>query len=999
MPGGLQYFQNQRYHRLLVAQRKLASSYVDPAFPPAPQSLFQQSSSLPAMGADVVWKRPNELVENPKLVTSSTFDARRVVQGAVGNCWLLSSLGVLATHPELLDKVIPSWKKQCWSHKSGKPHPGIFRFRFYRFGAWVEVVVDDYLPTIDGKLIFAHSSNENEFWMALLEKAYAKLNGSYQSLELGSSDDAIVDLTDTVSEHVDLRDPGTWTVRHPSEAQRRHYTVEEERETLIKVLYMAIKHGALMCCSLDAEGTDFAREQRLDNGLIVGHAYGIHDIRRVQRTSLPRNLFAQVRCGICNSMRHNGRCLCNENFDYPPVPSGGFSDTDGLLQPHMAHMAMAQQVSQMPQSFNDPRFGDFAPPPLPPVHLKNPKLISPVQAPSPQRTPSTAPQPQSQPPPPQPQASGWFSSVRNFFNSHKPRSMQSKKLTKNVYLIKLRNPWGSRDEQEWSGAWSTSSIEWSMLGSKAREVARVTEPGPGEFWMSFEDLVDNFTSLFICRKFNTHWGLFQRRWHDQAVFSSWSLQPPHYSQKALGKSNHIRAIPHTCGGSVNFASFPLNNQFMLDLTKESVVAVSLMQRDTRNELFRAAAAAASASPLAGGNTSSQPTYHVPALQQQQLQTGELLHEMVPAVQELDPAVMNRYTISIGFVVFKVELNRQYRIHRPYEAVGTVTYVNARQVFSRFILPAGRYVLIPNTYLPGSENDFFLRVFTSEPSQFKLLKRDLPKVPRLLRCFIPPFKGVLRITILRVEGLPERPSYMLGKVRPKVVVMCSEDESLLFRNRYRKRDKHRTPTGIRLTRAPPSGLSLVNFKPKRAPAPSTETTPLQQPQQPLTRPAVPSFSRPTQMQMDYAHLSPLPALPPSPVTPTSSASPSAGGGAVYGINQSLIFYLRNAHRAHLTLQLWDSSYFGEHFVGATILPLDMLLFRPHQSQRSVVGALALLPPTEVTLSLAPIHFPRSEADLRAAIPQVSGVQQQQQQQQQRLGRVRVLVEYNTGLRDC
>jgi len=52
---------------------------------------------------------------------------------------------------------------------------GIFHFNFWWYGRWTEVIVDDYLPTDGYRLIYGRNKGQSdEFWAALLEKAYAK---------------------------------------------------------------------------------------------------------------------------------------------------------------------------------------------------------------------------------------------------------------------------------------------------------------------------------------------------------------------------------------------------------------------------------------------------------------------------------------------------------------------------------------------------------------------------------------------------------------------------------------------------------------------------------------------------------------------------------------------------------------------------------------------------------------------------------------------------------
>ncbi|KAF2974937.1 hypothetical protein EK904_007030, partial [Melospiza melodia maxima] len=164
--------------------------------------------------------------------------------------------------------VIPDWKEQEWNPEKPESYVGIFHFQFWRFGQWLDVVIDDRLPTLHNQLIYCHSNSRNEFWCALVEKAYAKLSGCYEALDGGNTADALVDFTGGVSEPIDL-------------TEGDYIADEAKRNLLFERVLKVHNRGGLISCSIKATSAA-DMEARLACGLVKGHAYAVTDVRKVR---------------------------------------------------------------------------------------------------------------------------------------------------------------------------------------------------------------------------------------------------------------------------------------------------------------------------------------------------------------------------------------------------------------------------------------------------------------------------------------------------------------------------------------------------------------------------------------------------------------------------------------------------------------------------------------------------------------------------------------------
>ena len=178
-----------------------------------------------------------------------------IIQGGLGDCYFLSAIAALCKFPKMIEKLFYI-KEKSQEHCYGC---------YYRIsGIWKLVLIDDYFPCYGryGKNFSFSSSNGNELWVVLLEKAWAKLNGNYAKTIGGEPHEVFDVITNSYSEKI---------------------RVDAKNADLIWNKFIEAENkGFIMTAGTSGDTYNLDLE---DRGLVPGHAYTCLGVKEVNTSS------------------------------------------------------------------------------------------------------------------------------------------------------------------------------------------------------------------------------------------------------------------------------------------------------------------------------------------------------------------------------------------------------------------------------------------------------------------------------------------------------------------------------------------------------------------------------------------------------------------------------------------------------------------------------------------------------------------------------------------
>ena len=240
----------QKFHQIENQCKQRRQPYNDAEFPAKFSSLWGYGESKAYRRSDferLAWARPKEMFKTEKFEVYGDISPNDILQGMLGDCYLLSAMAAIAENKDRIKRLFL---------KRVKSDYGCYCLALCINGQFEEIILDDQFPAqpVSKKAAF-NSSAENELWVMLIEKAWAKIHGGYLNINAGLIREALHDLTGAPAITF-FNDEGT----------------EDERW---RIIWDADEANYILCAGTEdliGDGTD-AQEKK--TGIVGSHAYAL----------------------------------------------------------------------------------------------------------------------------------------------------------------------------------------------------------------------------------------------------------------------------------------------------------------------------------------------------------------------------------------------------------------------------------------------------------------------------------------------------------------------------------------------------------------------------------------------------------------------------------------------------------------------------------------------------------------------------------------------------